>query len=145
MKYARDKLITFIAAMAIAILMVLSIPAVLLSQTRSNRNVPLDFYVSSPSFSFKSHHVRVFSLYTKVSDGKGHIRRILAESSISSLSFRATRTGPHMISRNDNDYFFSEIRGPEYNFADGLISSHPEGPFGQDSVTNALPGYFNSH
>jgi hypothetical protein len=140
MKSTKDSSVGFMAAMAIALLTVVSIPAFVHSQSRANRNGPLGFYASSPSFSSRSRHVWVFSFYTKVSDGKGNIRHIMAESSISSLSFRVTRTGPHLISRNDNDYFFSEIRGPEYNFAHGLISSHHGGPFGQDNGNNALPG-----
>lgn len=145
MKSTKDMSVGFMAAMAIALLTVVSIPAFVHSQTRANRNGPLGFYANSPGFSSRNRHVWVFSFYTKVSDGKGNIRHIMAESSISSLSFRVTGTGPHLISRNDNNYFFSEIRGPEYNFAHGLTPSHPEGLFGQDGDTNALPGYINIH
>jgi len=144
MKHAGDILIGFVAATTIAILMVVSVPAVTPTQTMMNRIAPFNFYTGSPRISFRGHRFWVLSSYTKVSDGKGHIRHILAESSISSLSFRVTGTGPHLISRNDNDYFFSEIRGPEYNFAHGLIPSHPEGLFGHDSSNNAMTGYINA-
>lgn len=145
MKSARDLSAAFIAALSIAILTVASIPAAGQSQPMSIRNGPAHFYASWPGFSFQSRQVRVFSFFTKVSDGKGNIRRIIAESSISRLSFRATGTGPHLMSRNDNDYFFSEIRGPEYSFSHGLIPSHPEGPFGRVSGSNALPGYISPY
>ena len=145
MKSARSVFVTIMAGMTIAMLTVVSIPAAAPVQTRVNRYIPFNFYLSGPRFLPGSHHVSVFSRYTKVSDGKGHVAHIMAESSISSLAFRVTGTGPHLISRNDNDYFFSEIRGPEYNFAHGLIPSHPVGTFGKGSGNIELPGYVTTH
>jgi len=125
MTISRDKLVAFTAVMAMAMLTVVSMPAVAQAQSEMTVKVPFDFYVGKQMLPSGSYNVQIFNMYVKVSDGNGHSAFALTNPVSNTVSMRQG-SGQLLFTRYDSYNFLTEVRRGGYSVANGLMKSHLE-------------------
>lgn len=125
MKTLRNQLVAFAVAMTMAMLTVVSIPAVVHAQSAMQVNIPFDFYIGTQKFPSGNYNIEVSGMYLKVSDRGGHAAFVLTNA-VTNPESRTLSIGKLLFTRYDNYYFLSEVRRAGYSTGNGLVPSHLE-------------------
>jgi len=120
-----------------AMLTVVSIPAVVHSQSEMPANIPFDFYIGSQRFPSGTYSFKSSGMYVKVSSREGHSAIALA-GMIPNPESRTLIGGKLMFTRYDDYFFLSEVRRAGYPTGLGLTRSRLETEIAKSSGDRQL-------
>ena len=144
MKTLRNQLAAFAVSTTMAMLTVVSIPAVVHAQTAMRVTIPFGFYIGTQKFPSGNYTVEVSSTYLKVSDRGGHSAFVLTNP-VANPESRTLSVGKMLFMRYDNYYFLSEVRRAGYPSGNGLPPSQMETQIAKIAAERQLLAYSATH
>jgi hypothetical protein len=137
MNILKNQLAGFGISATKAMLTVVSIPAVVHSQSVMPANIPFDFYIGSQRLPSGTYNFEVSGMYVKLADRDGHSAIALA-SMVPNPESKTLIGGKLMFTRYDNYYFLSEMRRAGYTTGLGMIRSSLEAQIAKSSGERQL-------
>jgi len=144
MKPLRNQFVAFAVGMTMAMLTVVSIPAVVHAQSAMQVNIPFDFYIGTQKFPSGNYKVEVSGVYVKVSDKEGHAAFALTNA-VQNPESRTLSVGKLLFTRYDSYLFLSEVRRAGYSNGNGLIPSHLESQIAKNGVDRQQLAFSATH